>query len=68
MDVAQIVVSDRLDKLGDIEENRLGRIRVEDPGGVLGGNGVDGKGALAEEGEGPEGGARRPGEEMRQFW
>ena len=68
LDVAQIVVSDCLDKLGDIEENCLGRIRVQDPGGVLSGDGVDGKGTLAEEGEGPEGGARRPCEEMRQFW
>ena len=68
LDVAQIVVSDRLDKLGNVEENRLGRIRVEHPGGVLGGDGVDGKGALAEEGERPEGGARRPCEEMWQFW
>ena len=68
LDVAQIVVSDRLNKLGDVEEDSLSRIGVEDPGSVLSCDRVDGKGAFAEEGEGPEGGARRPGEEMRQFW
>ena len=65
MDIAQIVISNRLNELRYVEENGLGRIGVEDPGGILGGDGVDGKGALAKQGEGPEGGARRPGEEMR---
>ena len=51
LDISQVIISDRLDQLGDVEEHGLGRVGVEHPGGVLGRDRVDRQGALAWERE-----------------